>query len=81
MLKSQWRTTDRKEAAICKYSTKLVFLKISQNSLENGYVEVSLRKTGFMQDLKNLENSLNLPKVMKNLENSLNLRKVMKSLE
>ena len=41
MLKSQWRTTDRKEAAICRYSTKLVFLKISQNSLENGYVEVS----------------------------------------
>ena len=41
MLKSQWRTTDRKEAAICRYSAKLVFLKISQNSLENGYVEVS----------------------------------------
>ena len=44
MLKSQWRTTDRKEAAICRYSTKLVFLKISQNSLENGYVEISLIK-------------------------------------
>ena len=34
-----------------------------------------------MQDLKNLENSLNLPKVMKNLENSLNLPKVMKNLK